>query len=109
MNEKKKNNYFIKFISLILIAFTVIYVLNTSGYYENKLHTETVYTNEAINQFEEDIKNGKEIDINSYIKKDNKDYSNTLTKISDGIGSLTSELISNGTRNLGNVFKTLFG
>ena len=47
----------------------VIYFLNISGYYENKMHLKTVYTKEKMQEFEEDVKNGVNLDLENFIRK----------------------------------------
>ena len=71
----------IKFIcSLIILIFLFSYFIEHSGYYEYNLHNKKNLTEEDIKRFESDIKEGKSIDINSYLSKENIDYSNSLTR-----------------------------
>ena len=75
-----KNYKLLKLICLIIfIAFIFTYVINYSGYYEYTLYNKKNLTNEQIKIFEKNIKEGKTIDINSYLQNTNTDYSNTLT------------------------------
>jgi hypothetical protein len=67
-----------------------------SGYYQTTLQKKTVLTNEAIISFENDIKEGKDIDINNYIKYNQKNYDNALTKGGRYISSKISNLVSSG-------------
>ena len=72
---------FIKFFgSLIILIFLFSYFIEYSGYYEYNLHNKKNLTEEDIKRFESDIKEGKSIDINSYLSKENIDYSNSLTR-----------------------------
>lgn len=67
---------------LSLIIFSSSYFIEKTGYYDYKLQEKTILTNKQIKKFEEDIKNGKEVDINTYFLENNKYYSNKLnTKI----------------------------
>ncbi len=84
---------FIKlFIVVIVIIFFVMVFTSSSGYYEYELNKKANLTQEAIKQFEEDVKEGKEIDVKDYFIVENKDYSNKFSKaglkISNKIGSL---------------------
>lgn len=75
----KKESIF-KFILLcFIICFLVILFAGKTGYYENKLRDNSILTEEQIKKFEEDIKNGKSVDISNYVINENKDYTTKLT------------------------------
>ena len=58
----KSNNIF-KFVFIILIlVFLFLIVASQSGYYEYELSRKTKLTDEAIDKFENDVKEGKNID-----------------------------------------------
>lgn len=78
-------------LSILFIIFLIIFISTNSGYYEYKNNQKTIFTEDKIKEFEKDIKEGKNIKINNYLKDDSKNYSNRLTDIGDGI----SELINN--------------
>ena len=59
--------------------FLVLYFGQASGYYEYKTSQKTTLTKESIEQFEKDIKEGKEIHFENY-KKEEKNNSNKLSK-----------------------------
>lgn len=77
MKQKK----LIKFFGLLIIfIFLCSYFIEMSGYYEYNLQNRKNLTEEQMKQFEEDVKEGKEIDIDSYLKETTIDYSNQLTR-----------------------------
>ncbi len=76
-------------IGLILIFFFLFFV--GDFVYRNKLTTKTILTEEQIKKFEEDVKNGVNIDINDYVVKD-KDYQNDVTRVNDTISSLINKV-----------------
>lgn len=78
-------------LSILFIIFLIIFISTNSGYYEYKNNQKTIFTEDKIKEFERDVKEGKNIKINNYLKDDSKNYSNRLTDIGDGI----SELINN--------------
>ncbi len=89
-----KKNKIIKYLFLgILFIFIISYVVEESGYYEYKLKEKTTLTEESIKQFEEDVKTGKDIDINDYIVEDYKDYSNNLTKTTMKISNTINKYV----------------
>ena len=109
MPERKKHNPFLTIISILFLIYISIYILSISGYYENKMHLKTTYTQEKIREFEQDVKEGKEIDINNYIEDDNKDYSNIFTKTSDEIGAFMAKIMGGGIEEGFKIIRVLFG
>lgn len=55
-------------------------MMQATGYYEYKANKQTNMTNVAIEQFEQDIKAGKQIDIKKY-KVEEEDNSNKIGKV----------------------------
>ena len=78
MDKAEKN--FRMIMKIILIAFFVmflmIYISGSSNYYENELHKKTLFTEEKIKQFEQDIADGKNVSIEDYIDDEKKNYQN---------------------------------
>ena len=107
MKKNKKNKLF-KFIFMILFfSFLVVYFSELTGYYEYQNHKKATLTEEQIKQFEIDVANGKEVDINQYLIEENKTYNNTLSKLtsklSDGISSLVQAGVQNTFKFLSNL------
>jgi len=63
---------------LFLLSFIVLLVLEETGYYKTRTSRVKTLTEEQIKTFEQDIKAGKEIDINDYVIN-RVDYSNNLS------------------------------
>lgn len=89
---------------LLFIIFITIYISQATGYYEYELHKKTELTKEQIKQFEEDIKNNKNIDVTKYIENDAKKYSNEFSKIGSNFSNVTSKYIKKG---INEVFKII--
>ena len=66
-------------IILIIIFYTFMYYIANSGYYEYHMQEKTRLTNQKIKEFEEDVRNNKDIDIKDYLDYEDKDYTNRLT------------------------------
>lgn len=77
----------------LFIIFITIYISQASGYYEYELHKKVELTKEEIVKFENDIKDGKNIDLNDYLKNTNKNYSNSFSKIGSNFSTVTSKYI----------------
>ncbi len=69
----------------VVIIFFCAYVIEESGYYEYNLSNKRNLTEEQIKQFESDVKEGKDIDIDDYVVDSTVDYSNKLTKVTTKI------------------------
>lgn len=65
---------------LLVITFLFSYFIEISGYYEYNLQNKKNLTEEQIKQFEKDVKAGKNIDLDDYLKDNQVDYSNKLTR-----------------------------
>lgn len=91
----------------ILFIFISSYMISTSGYYEYNLQRKTIITNEKIKQFEEDIKNNKEIDLIDYLDDEEIKYTNKFTtliyNISDNSNKLARKTIKYIFKKLGSL------
>ena len=96
MKKNKKNNIF-KFIFLIfLLSFVAIYFSELTGYYEYQNHKKSSLTEKEIKKFEEDVKNGKEVDIKQYLVANTTDYDNKLSKIASNFSDGISNIVKTG-------------
>lgn len=84
----KANNLFKIVIIILFILFIALYLGQATGYYEYESNKKWALTNSAIKRYEQDLKQGKEIEAKNYLQEE-KNYSNSATKL----GFYTSELI----------------
>lgn len=99
MKKNKKNKIF-KFIFMIFfMSFLVIYFSELTGYYEYQNYKKTTLTEEQIKKFEQDVKNGKEVDINKYLEKEEKKYNNKLSSLSNKFSTTISDIVQSGVDN----------
>ena len=80
-----KNKHIKAIIINIIIIYTACYYVAYSGYYEYHIQEKTIMTNKKIKEFEEDVKNNKNIDIKDYLSYEEVDYTNKLTNLIYGI------------------------
>jgi len=92
---------------IIVIIFLCSYFIETTGYYEYNLQNRKNLTEEGIKQFEQDVKDGKEIDINNYLTKANIDYSNKLTKTTSEMSIKLNNYLKDFLTNGFNIFEKL--
>lgn len=104
-----KNKIFM-FLGLTFFVFFVILLLAESqGYYKNRNEKAKTLTEEQIKQFENDISEGKDIDIKKYVLYEDKDYSNNVTnniyKVSlklEGVVDDVIKMVFNGASTMVN-------
>ena len=81
MDKKKKLNWFKITLIFLFIIYISLYALNATGYYDGNIRRKVEFTESQIKEFEEDIANGKVVDIESYLEDQNKDYTNNASKL----------------------------
>lgn len=86
----------ISIIVIIVLVFLGMMLANGFGYYESTLNKKTVFTNEKIKEFEEDIKEGKEVDLSSYIEINSPDYDNSVSEFSLSVSRIIEKTFSKG-------------
>lgn len=98
-----KNNIFRGILVLFFLIYLILVFAVKFGYYESKETKVKTLTEEQVLKFEEDIKNGKEVDIEKYIVDEVTDYTSPF---SNGIynASLKMESIIDKTVRI--VFNT---
>ena len=74
----------------LFVLYVALYVASETGYYEYQNKEKKEFTEEKIKQFEEDIKNGKQINLTDYLSSDRKEYDNKITKL----GNTVSDIIN---------------
>ena len=85
----------ISFIILFAVYLTV-YVSNKYGYYEYQKHEQVTLTEEQIKKFEQDVKDGKEIDIESYVSDVNKNYQTKLSQAGLNLSNGLANIVKTG-------------
>ena len=93
---KKKNKIFKFIFYLFFISFLVIYFSELTGYYEYHNYQKKELTQQQIKKYEEDIKNGKEVDINEYLAVDTRKYNNNLSKFASKLSDNISNIVNSG-------------
>ena len=91
----------------VLVLFFFSYFIEKTGYYEYNLQKKKNLTEEEIEQFEEDVKAGKDIDINSYLKSDSIDYSNRLTRTTSEVSINLNRYLKRAINNTLYMFEKL--
>lgn len=104
--KKKKKNIFLKIIGLLFVIYFSLYLMENLGYYNINTKNK-VLTEEAIKEFEKDVKNGRSIDIKNYVG-DNTNYKNFYSNIGYNVSVSIDNVFNKGLKKVGNVLKKLF-
>lgn len=106
MNEKKKKNWFLSILGVLFIIYIALYMMDSLGYY-NIAAKNKVITEEKLQEFEADVKSGKEIDLKEYVR-DTTNYKNTYSNIGYNISMGIDNVLNKGLSNVGKILKKLF-
>lgn len=99
----KKNIFKFVFFCLF-ISFVISYVIEKTGYYEYNLQNKMIMTNEAMERFEKDVKEGKDVRREDYLVSTEKDYTSTLTKGTNKVSLKVNSLLKSAVEG---VFKVI--
>lgn len=94
--NKKRNKVFRWCLFFLFLIFLTLYFSQATGYYEYEQSKVTAFTEEQIKKFEQDVKDGKEIDINNYLENTNKDYQNSISRVTLNISEGISKYMKMG-------------
>lgn len=106
--KSKINKNIKRIFYLLFILFITLYFANKTGYYESRLQNKTNLTKEAILRFEQDVADGKEVDINNYIDTSVKEYNNKYSSLGLNISNLIDKGINKSIELVLKIIKTLF-
>ena len=73
---------------ILFIVFMSLFIATRSGYYEYSNGQKAAYTEEMILKFEQDVAEGKNVNINDYLVDNTKNYNNSVTEFGDMISSI---------------------
>lgn len=106
MEKKKKRNWFLIFIEIIFIIYIALYTMDSLGYY-NIAAKNKVITEEKLEEFESDVKNGEYVDIKEYIR-DTTNYKNAYSNLGYNISVGIDNVLNKGLKRIGDILKKLF-
>lgn len=107
MKKKKGSSVFWWCLGILFLAFMGLYIAMESGYYESALHRKTAMTAEKIKEFEQDVADGKEIDLKDYLVDESVDYSNKATNLGVSVSNGVEKFMTQGIREMFEFVKKL--
>lgn len=98
MKDKKKltNKVFKMSIVILFAVFITIFISNKYGYYEYKKLKQVTLTQEQIKKFEEDVKNGVNVEIENYLEDVNKNYQTKLSQAGLDVSNSIASIVRKG-------------
>lgn len=106
MEHKKKSNWFLKIVGVLFMIYFALYLMDNLGYY-NVATKQKVITEEKLQEFENDVKNGKSIDIKNYVR-DTTNYRNTFSNIGYNVSIGIDNVLNKGLKDINKIMKKLF-
>ena len=103
-----KKNPFFKILLVFFFIFMALYIALESGYYDIKMGRKATITEEKLQEFESDVKDGKEVDLKDYLTDDYVDYSSSVSRFGSKIGSSLDKLMDGGIDGFLNLLGSLF-
>jgi len=104
-DKKKKNNMFFKVLGVLFVIYISLYLMESLGYYNINTKNK-VLTDQAIIEFERDVKNGKSIDIKNYVG-DNTNYKNFYSNLGYNLSVGVDNVLNKGLKKVGDILKKL--
>ncbi|MDD5836658.1 MAG: hypothetical protein PUD34_05575 [bacterium] len=104
----KKKNYFFNILFVLFIIFMALYIALESGYYDVKMGRKATITEEKLAEFEQDVKDGKEIDLKDYLSDDYVDYSSGVSRIGSSLGTSLDKIMDGGIDDFLKIITSLF-
>ena len=99
MDKRKISKKIFRYVvSICFATFMALYLSQSTGYIEYENQKQVRMTKKQIEKFEKDVAEGKQINMQKYLKTTKKDYQNKLSKtgltISKAAGSTIESAIS---------------
>ena len=98
------------FNTIMFILFTIfvcLYFASNNGYYEYQNKEKSELTKAKMKEFEEDVKNGKKVNLKDYLTKKNKNYDNKITKLGNKLSDVVDYSMNNGLEKTFNFFEKI--
>ena len=106
---KKKTKIFKFIFVMCFVSYLTFYIAGQTGYYEYNARKKMTFTKEQIEKFEQDVKEGKNIDMEEYLKNTDKNYQNKISKatlsLSENISKITRKGINVIFSKIGNAIE----
>lgn len=73
----------------LFVTFMALYISQSTGYVEYENRKQVALTENQIEKFEKDVAAGKKIDMEKYLKTNEKNYQNNISRLGLKISKIT--------------------
>ena len=108
MEKKKKPNIFLIVLFILFVIYISLDIASSNGYYDNLMREKAILTEENIKEFEDDVKNNRDIDIKKYTEKETKDYRGFASNMGETFSNFVEKLMTEELGKMGKTLKKLF-
>lgn len=108
MIMKAKRNYLKIVVTILFVAFIALYFACKNGYYDYNQYNKMNITKEAMERFEKDVSEGKNIEIKDYLETTYRDYSNNVSKLGLKAGEVVEKIMNKGIGKTVKFLEALF-
>ena len=105
---KKEHHPFWWILSIFFFIFLAYSLAYDSGYYEANVSKKSKITEEKLQEFEQDVKSGNNIDIKDYVENDYVDYSSSMSKVGSKLSTSIDSFLEQGLGDFFNLLSKLF-
>ena len=100
-DKKKLGTYIFRItVSISFAVFFTLFISNKYGYYDYRMNKKVTLTTEQIAKFEQDIRDGKEIDLEEYLINISRNNQNRISRTGLNISNFISNIIKSGVEGI---------
>ena len=104
----KETKTFWTILSIFFVVYISIFMASKSGYYEYENRNRKEFTEKKMKEFEEDVRNGKNVDLKNYFKENDVNYENKITIVGNKMSQIVTSGINKGLEGSFKVLEKLF-
>lgn len=97
---EKRYKIFKWIFTFLFVIFLTLYFSQLTGYYEYQNYQKMIMTEEQIKQFEQDIKDGLEVDIKDYTINTVQNYDNSFSNLGLTLSNIISGVVKDSVIKL---------
>jgi hypothetical protein len=92
-----------------VLLFLTLYISQAIGYYDYEQYKKVQLTEDKIAQFEQDVKDGKKIEINNYLENVDTDYNNKVSSAGLKLSRTINKYVKSSVNGVLTFFGVLLG
>ena len=96
-------------LAILFAIFMTLYISQATGYYDYEQYKKVSITKDKISQFEQDVRDGKEIRVENYLDNVQIDYNNKVSKTGLKLSSTIKKYVKSSINGTLEFFGMLLG